>query len=349
MEHENFGGQINALLAGALSEEESVETLLRLKTAQDNRLDQEKFKLAADAVRATLPADACGLFDTSGDLIDCCGTGGSGLSHYNTSTTVAFVLAAAGLKVTKFGNRAASSLSGSFDLLDRLGVGATLPLPDMVDTLDKTGLVFLFAPQFYPALKALAPLRRKLGQPTVFNLIGPVLNPANPVFRLIGVPNQAAQTLLATYLRDHGGISRALVVHAASGLDELDVHCQNSIARVGAGSKKTGVDHRPDLFDSFQAPDIVPISQLQGKRDGALSVEDNLAIFNDLISAQLDNQNYYHALVCLNAAGAMHAAGLIEHWEEGIALAADLIKSGAVKEKVIQYQAHFKSKGNLEQ
>ena len=339
--------KIRSLVEGTLGQEESLACLRLLASTSGStggsisQLTPETFRLTADAVRAAAVPESKGMFAGAGDLIDCCGTGGSGLSHFNTSTTVAFVLAAAGLKVTKFGNRAVSSHSGSFDLLDKLEIGDVKPLPYLVELLERTNLVFLFAPQFYPTLAALAPLRKEAGFPTVFNLIGPALNPANPAFRLIGVPSRQGQNLIAGYLHEEGQVEHALVVTAASGLDELDTGSQNSIARVRKEQTAAGEKIMTTTLEELESHSALSMPKLQGKREGLLSPEDNLEIFTGLLAGKLERDNYYHALVCLNAAGAMRAAGLTTDWQDGVKLTADLIKGGAVQEKFKQYQAQF--------
>jgi anthranilate phosphoribosyltransferase len=333
-DHQNTAVQrekIEALIGGSLGPEEILTHLRALSSALAlHQLDQETFNSTIDIVRATALPGIAQLFKQSGNLIDCCGTGGSGLSHYNTSTTVAFILAAAGLKVAKFGNRAASSLSGSFDLLDKLGIGTTLQVHALPEILEQTNLAFLFAPQFYPALAPLAPLRQLVGSPTVFNYIGPLLNPAVPVFRLLGVPNKHVQDLVASHLQTDGKVEHALVVNSESGMDELDVHSANTIVRV-----KGNKIERETLAK-------MPLLQLDGKEEGPLSADSNKYIFDALISGELGGDNYYHALVCLNTGSALSAAGLADNLEAGVKIAANLLKDGSVKAKFIQYQAQFK-------
>ncbi|MBX9690829.1 MAG: hypothetical protein K2Z81_00485, partial [Cyanobacteria bacterium] len=155
--------------------------------------------------------------------IDCCGTGGSGINKFNVSTTVAFVLAADGLPVIKFANRSASGKSGSVDFLEALGVATSVPASTYERILAKTNLLFLNAQDVYPQMRSLAPLRRKIGKPTIFNYIGPLLNPTKPSFRLLGVSNLNMLEVMARYLSAYEPrLKRALLVHSQSGLDELD-------------------------------------------------------------------------------------------------------------------------------
>jgi len=334
---------LKKLLLGTLSQEDSLAYIACL--SEIAALQQDLFNLTIETVRGEIATAGSGLFTNAGTLVDCCGTGGSGLSHYNTSTTVAFVLAAAGLKVTKFGNRAASNRSGSFDLLDQLAIGAVLPLQALPEVLEKTNLAFLFAPQFYPTLATLAPLRRLFGKPTVFNYIGPLLNPASPSYRLIGVPDQAIQTLVANHLQQENKIEQAAVVNARSGLDELDVLAVNNIISIYRGGSPGGSqsdDNKNELVMHKSTIDPAHSFALTGKREGFLTAEDNRLIFTSLIDGQLAEDNYYHALVCLNAGQALQISRQVSDLAEGIKLASKLIKDGSVQAKFLQFQKHFK-------
>ncbi|MBS1993275.1 MAG: anthranilate phosphoribosyltransferase [Cyanobacteria bacterium SZAS LIN-2] len=320
--------ELKSLLEGALSAEEKLAYLGRL-AAEDTR-NQQTFHDVTRAVAECLAPEARGLFgagETANSYVDCCGTGGSGISHFNTSTTVAFVLAAAGLKTVKFGNRAASGRSGSFDLLDHLGIGAALPLPALPQILADCDLTFLFAPQFYPALAALAPLRKTLARPTVLNYIGPLLNPAQPSYRLIGVPRRDAQILVAMALQTNPLLKRALVVNAHSGLDELDGQCASTTIRIAAG--------REVQYEVLEAQADCGSA---GKLEAALTVEDNARIFEQLLSGELGRDNYYHALVTLNAGAALHTAGHSESIQAGKEAAARLLADGSVQAKFKQYR-----------
>jgi len=321
--------EITELFHGSLSDDLKLDYLGRLAT--DDSRNQGTFQAVTEAVRACLTPEAAGLFNGEQNLVDCCGTGGSGIPHFNTSTTVAFVLAAAGLKTAKFGNRAASSTSGSFDLLDHLGIGATLPLKALPQLLNDCGLAFLFAPQFYPSLSSLAPLRRSLGKPTVLNFIGPLLNPADPSFRLIGVPRRDAQILVAMALQAQGTVKQALVVNAHSGLDELDGHCASTTIRI-AGKRDV----------QYEVLEAQSDWGTTGKIDRPMTVQESAAIFAALINSELDRDNYYHNLVTLNAGAAMHVAGKSQSLAEGRALAAQLLQNGQVKAKFLQYKTEHK-------
>lgn len=256
------------------------------------------------------------------DAFDCSGTGGSGLPHFNTSTAAAFVLAAGGLRVAKFGNRAATSASGSFDMLLALGLPLSLEAERVPELIDCTGLVFLYAPQFYPALARVASVRRALKEKTIFNFIGPLLNPVRPARRLLGVPDAHVQGVIAEYLSCLPQLEAALVVRGESGLDEIDPGGVSALYFVSAGA----------VTARSWSPAVLHAVCSEGAE---LSPQDNAAIFSEIVQGS-DASSPYHASVCLNAGAGFHIAGKSASLEEGAALAAELIAGGAVKEKLAQ-------------
>jgi anthranilate phosphoribosyltransferase len=263
------------------------------------------------------------------DIIDCCGTGGSGMPHYNTSTSVSFVLAAGGLKVAKFGNRAASGVSGSFDFLEYLGFPVILSseaiddILDILDILQTTNLCFLFAPHFYPSLARLSSIRKSLGKPTLFNLVGPLLNPLRPSFRIIGTPKTDAQKAIADYLFLYKACTKALVVRADSGLDELDPTARNEILSID----------RQSINSSYLDLSIKADSRLNGP---LLTAKENAIIFNKMIRGTLSCTDYYVNSVTLNAGAGFFIAGKSSSIEEGQKLANNLLSSGTVLAKYEQ-------------
>src|SRR3989338_179327 len=156
------------------------------------------------------------------DAIDTCGTGGSGLPRINVSTICAFILAAGGVKVAKHGNRGASGRCGSFDVLEKLGVKIELPPSKVEDSLSQLGIGFMFAPMFHPAMKNVAPVRKALGIRTVFNVLGPLTNPAFVKRQVLGVPTRDIAEKMVEVLKNIGH-TRALVVTGEDGLDEITV------------------------------------------------------------------------------------------------------------------------------
>ncbi len=301
---------IDQLLTLAIPEAQARETLLQLAPEQVDRplLDRFVERMSRHCVPVPPP---------EGPVIDCCGTGGSGQSHYNTSTTVAFVLAAGGVPVVKFGNRAISSKSGSFDFLDGLGLSAQFPVEPSMDLLAEANLAFLYAPQCYPALGALNQLRRTLGKRTLFNFLGPLLNPVKPAYRLLGVSNSHMQALMAAHLSGRQENRCAWVVRGGDTLDELTCHGVSTLYHVADDQVVQSV------MEHQYGGELHPYGE-------DLTVSINLKIFEDLVEAR-DSDSVYHRMVCLNAGAAFVVTQKVFSLEEGVGLAADLFRTGEVK------------------
>ena len=225
-------------------------------------------------------------------LLDTAGTGGDGAHTFNISTTAAFVLAGAGCKVAKHGNRAASSQCGSADVLSSLGVNMDL-LPEQVTAcIDEVGIGFLFAPKFHPAMKHAIGPRRELGQRTIFNILGPLTNPAGATHQLIGVYDRALTHPLAEVLGELGG-QAAFVVHGFGGLDELSTTGPNQVSRLSQGMVETFELHASELG-------LRPAS-MEDLRGG--DPTENARMLRDLLSGK--DHSARRDVVLLNAAAAL--------------------------------------------
>ncbi|NEQ39229.1 MAG: anthranilate phosphoribosyltransferase [Okeania sp. SIO3I5] len=258
-------------------------------------------------------------------VIDTCGTGGDGASTFNISTAVAFVVAAAGVPVAKHGNRSASSKVGSADVLEGLGINLNAPTEKVISALSEVGVTFLFAPGWHPAMKSVVPLRRTLKVRTVFNLLGPLVNPLRPQGQIIGVYNS---TLVKTVAEALGilGVKSAIALHGREKLDEAGLGDITDIAILSNGEVKMTSVNPQDL-----GLNPAPISALQGGE-----VEKNAEILQNVLqgkgtSAQTD-------VVALNSSLALQVAGVVplEAHGEGIAKAKDILQSGAAWLKLEQ-------------
>ena len=317
----DFADLAEKLITGDFSDEQLVALLLE---TTPEKVTSEDFTQFVGVAARSLAADYRGLATFAvGETFDCCGTGGSGLPHFNTSTAVAFVLGAAGVPVVKFGNKAATSASGSFDLLEKLGITMRVSADEAMRLLEACNQVFLFAPQCYPALARLAPLRKRLEQRTIFNYIGPLLNPAHPKRRLLGVSDADMQQHVASYLAGSGRTAKALVVRSASNLDELDAAGANHVIEV------TG-DRQASRDADFGGNCEIVVASAQTPSSSA--AKDNARIFQALVSG-CDLQSQPAQLVCLNAGAALYAAGKADSLEQGCKLAFDLLQDGAVNEQ----------------
>jgi len=259
------------------------------------------------------------------DLIDTCGTGGDGASTFNISTAVAFVAAAAGVPVAKHGNRSASSKVGSADVLEALGINLQAPLAVVKEALHQVGITFLFAPGWHPALKSVAPLRRTLKVRTVFNLLGPLVNPLLPSGQVVGVFNSTVLETVATALGILGS-KRAIAVHGREKLDEVGLGDLTDLAIYQAGKVQLTTINPQELG-------INPAS-LSALKGGV--VEENQAILKNVLQGK--GTNAQRDVVALNTALALQVAGVIPLGEHlpAIAIAQDIIKSGAAWEKLEQ-------------
>ena len=193
----------------------------------------------------------------STDIIDCCGTGGDQKNTFNISTAVSFVLAGGGCKVAKHGNRALSSRSGAADVLSALGVRIDAPKETMAHCIDSIGIGFLFAPEYYPLMKQVGPVRKKLGHRSIFNILGPLLNPAGAKRQLIGVFGGWLTETMCSVLKQLGTES-AVVVHAKDGYDEFSLTGLNQVSRLSQGSiENFDFDPRESGYDFCRPEDLL--------------------------------------------------------------------------------------------
>jgi anthranilate phosphoribosyltransferase len=252
-----------------------------------------------------------------GKSVDTCGTGGDGAETINISTTAALLVAAAGVPVAKHGNRSVSSRCGSADVLEAAGIVLDMT-PEMMATLhDEVGIAFLFAPRLHPAMKAVMPVRRTLGVRTVFNLLGPLTNPAGVERQVIGVWGTDVQGLMAAALADLGA-RHALVVHSDDGLDEISVCAPTSVIEVRDGDVAGTWQVDPVAFGI----DVRDPASLKGG-----DVSENLRRMRAILGGE--EESSAAEAVALNAGAALYVAGLATDLEEGFRRAAEVRRSGA--------------------
>jgi anthranilate phosphoribosyltransferase len=253
-------------------------------------------------------------------FVDTCGTGGDSLNTFNISTVVALVVAGTGLTVAKHGNRALSSKCGSADVLEALGVKLTTPKEKVKECLEKIGIGFLFAPCCHPAMKyALAP-RQEMGMRTVFNILGPLINPLRANVRLMGVHSSSLTEPLARVLKNLG-VRSAFVVWGEDGLDEISINARTRITELKEGKIETYYI-KPEDFGMARA-------SLQEIRGG--DREENTRILKDILGG---GKGAKRDIVLINTAACLVAAGRARDLEEGIEIAKDCIDSGKAKEKL---------------
>ena len=253
-------------------------------------------------------------------LIDTCGTGGDRLKTFNISTATAFVVAGAGVAVAKHGNRPVTSKSGSADVLEALGINLAVTPAQVASSIEEIGIGFLFAQHFHPAMKYAAPVRREIGIRTVFNLLGPLTNPANARYQLLGVYDAALTEPLAQVLGQLGS-TRAFVVHGLIGLDEWSTAGLTQVSELRDGTVNTYTLSAHDVGLSEAAPEDLA---------GGNPVE-NAELMERLLRGEGGPKR---DIVMINAAAALVATGQANGISDGLSLAAHSLDSGAALEKI---------------
>ncbi len=255
-----------------------------------------------------------------GPLIDTVGTGGDGQNTFNISTATAFVAAAAGLKVAKHGNRAASGTCGSADVLEALGVKIDLPPEGVARCIEEVGVGFMFAPVFHPAMRHAAPVRREIGIRTVFNILGPLTNPAGAQTQLLGVAFPELGETMAEVLRMLGS-RRAMIVHGHGGMDELSLSGDSTVWEIREGALSRWIVRVEDTG--------LPETPISAIRSGAK--EENAATMRRLFQSKTGP---VRDVVLLNSAGVLMAGDLAGTVREGVEMSAGIIDSGAALAKL---------------
>ncbi|HEY8355246.1 MAG TPA: anthranilate phosphoribosyltransferase [Methylophilaceae bacterium] len=258
-------------------------------------------------------------------LVDTCGTGGDGIQTFNVSTAGAFVAAAAGAVVAKHGGRSVSSTCGSIDVLEALGIDVNQTPEQVAASVDEIGIGFMFAPNHHSAMKYAAPVRRELGVRTLFNLLGPMTNPAGARRQVMGVFHRDLTTLLANALR-HLGSEHVMVVHGADGMDEISFSGDTYVAELKDGEVREYVIN-PQQFG-------LPLHDVQ--RIQVLNVEQSKDMVLDVLAGR---PGPARDIVLLNAGATIYVAGLADSLEAGIAAAVQAIDSGAAMRKLEQLKA----------
>lgn len=305
------------LLSGRIDTSDITRLLLALNRRQVTSAELGAFArvMRCHAVQVFAPDDV-----RPGNMVDTCGTGGDGSGTFNISTAAAFVAAASGAPVAKHGNRSASSRSGSADVLEALGVRIDLPLPKFGRAIRELGIGFLFAPAAHAATRHAAAARKQIGKRTVFNLLGPLTNPAGAQTQVLGVFSPDLLDLIAAALAELG-VRRAFVVHGFGGLDEISLSGETLVAEVGNGAVTRFIVTPED----FAVP-RAPLESLQGG-----TAQENAILIRNIFAGETGPRR---DVVILNAAAALVVAGIAKNFREAAALAARSLSSGAALEKL---------------
>ncbi len=306
---------MQAILAGEVSSEQIAAFLVAMRMKGETVAELVGFARAMRDVATRIDAGLKGE-----PLLDTCGTGGDGQSTFNISTIAAFVVAGAGVRVAKHGNRSISSQCGSADLLESLGVAVAIP-PDRVgQAIREIGIGFLFAPAYHAAMKHAHAARLDLKMRTVFNLLGPLTNPAGATAQLAGAPSEHAAELMAGALAELG-LERGFVVHGSDGLDEITTTGPTVAFEISEGR----IERR------MLSPEDFGVERAEAFALKGAGKEANTAIARAILTGVAGAQR---DIVLVNASAALVAAGKAAEFLEGIRMARDSIDSGAAGKKV---------------
>lgn len=277
---------------------------------------------------------------TGSGLVDTCGTGGDGAGTFNVSTAAAFIAAGAGVRIAKHGNRAVSSRTGSADVLEALGIDIGMDGDEAAATLESTGVAFLFAPTFHAAMRHVAPVRRELGVRTVFNLLGPLCNPAAAEAQVVGVFDGALVTPVAEALARLGA-RRAMVVHGLDGLDELTVTGPSLVA------EWDGTRLRESEIDAAR----LGLHRRSAAEVAGGDAEHNASLLRAVL-APGSADDARRDIAMLNAAAAIRVAGLAEDLADGLEQARESVCSGAAAARLdalVQHSRLVRAAGGTEE
>ncbi|QQG48539.1 MAG: anthranilate phosphoribosyltransferase [archaeon] len=259
-----------------------------------------------------------------GRLVDTCGTGGDRVKTFNVSTLSAVVAAGAGASVAKHGNRSVTSKCGSADLLERLGFNLDMKPEAVKASIEEIGLGFMFAPTFHPAMKAVGPVRRELGVRTIFNLMGPLLNPAGASAQVVGVYDPGLVAKVAEAL-GRSGVQEAMVVHGLEGMDEISIEGETAVARLRGGEVKVG-SLSPQDFGIQKTK--VPVGEVQ-------SVEDGARVAIEVLGGGMRGSPT-EKMVLVNSAAALVVGGLADDVGDAMDLARASLEGGEALKKLRQ-------------
>lgn len=312
---------MNEIMSGQTSPTQNAAFLAALSTKSAKAETTDEIAGCAAAMR-----DHATKVDTGMDIFEIVGTGGDNAHSFNISTTSALVAAAGGMKVAKHGNRAASSLCGTADCLEALGVNIQQEPDKCIELLKEAGMCFFFAQKYHSSMKYVGPIRKELGIRTVFNILGPLTNPASPKMQLLGVYDEYLVEPLADVLMSLG-VKRGMVVYGMDKLDEISMSAATKVCEFDNGEKKTYMINPEDFgFEKCTKEDLV-----------GGTPEENAKITTDILKGLITGPK--RNAVLLNAGASLYIGGKADSFETGVKLAAGIIDSGkalATLEKLVE-------------
>lgn len=313
---------MNEIMSGETTATQNAAFLAALSTKSTKAETIDEIAGCAAAMR-----DHATKVDTGMDIVEIVGTGGDGAQSFNISTTAALVAAAGGVKVAKHGNRAASSRSGTADCLEALGVNLDQSPARCVELLKEAGMCFFFAQKYHTSMKYVGPIRKELGFRTVFNILGPLTNPASPKTQLLGVYDEYLVAPLAQVLISLG-VTRGMVVYGEDKLDEISMSAPTSVCEITADGGYRSYVITPEQFGYTRCDKAA----LEGG-----TPEENAEITRAILSGA--EQGAKRQAVCLNAGAALYLAGKAATLEAGVRLAEQTIDSGAAAKQLERFIA----------
>lgn len=322
LEREEARSVMDALMSGEFNDAQIAAFLVAMRMKGETTAEVTGF---AEAMRSK----ATPVKTRHADAIDVCGTGGDGKHTFNISTIVSFVVAGAGVPVAKHGNRSVSSNCGSADVLAELGVNINLNAEQMGMCLDEIGIAFLFAPALHGAMKFAAPTRKAIGVKTVFNILGPITNPAGVKRQFTGVFDRHLPMLMATVLRELG-TTRALIVHSEDGLDEVSLHDRTYAVEL----------HNGEIREFHLSPEDFKLRRVEGSLRSDGDVKKNADIALQVLDGKA---SLVRDTVLVNAACALMVAEKVKMPREGMHLARQSIDSGAALDKLNRLRSFSQS------
>ncbi len=312
---------MNEIMSGQTSPTQNAAFLAALSTKSAKAETTDEIAGCAAAMR-----DHATKVDTGMDIFEIVGTGGDNAHSFNISTTSALVAAAGGMKVAKHGNRAASSLCGTADCLEALGVNIQQEPDKCIELLKEAGMCFFFAQKYHSSMKYVGPIRKELGIRTVFNILGPLTNPGSPKMQLLGVYDEYLVEPLADVLMSLG-VKRGMVVYGMDKLDEISMSAATKVCEFDNDKKKTYMINPEDFgFEKCTKEDLV-----------GGTPEENAKITTDILKGLITGPK--RNAVLLNAGASLYIGGKADSFEAGVKLAADIIDSGkaiATLEKLVE-------------
>lgn len=299
-------------------------TSLKMKGESEEEISAAATVVREKAKKINVREGFLGLRDDNEPIMDTCGTGGSGLNKFNVSTATAFIVSAAGVKLAKHGNRAMSSSCGSADVLEALGINIGVSAPVMEEAIKKIGIGFLYAPLYHPALGKVAKIRKEMGIRTIFNILGPLCNPALANYQLLGVYDSSLTLPLARVLK-RLGVRKAFVVYGKDVCDEVSL----------TGSTKVAFLNNKKITALTLSPSSFGLKKIKLKDLLTKDAKSSAGLIRDIFAGK---RGASRDIALANASACFYILGKVKDFKQGVKMAAELIDTKRVKRKLSEFK-----------